>query len=571
MIFLLSFFWFIHETKSILFWLYLWQLKEYHIGRFIDHFRTEKGKKIFFNYILLFKIILVFIFLQFIFEPLPPCQKYFGNLFLSYFLIIIYFFESVKGLYDSFKKKLKTPAFTKKIIFLIFVSFLFQIFYFSSVFQKESFSFSLLIFDILTPAIVSGILLVFQPFTALIRYQIIQKAKKKRQEFKNLIVIGITGSYGKTSTKEFLATILSEKYKPRNTTSTDAEGARIAERVEVDIRGKVLKTKAHQNSEIGISQCILNDLKPEHEIFIVEMGAYNRGGIKLLCDIAQPKIGIITGANEQHLATFGSMENLLSAEGGEELIDSLPQDGLVIFNGNNKYCLELYKKTKIKKKICHNNFSTIVENVLSMDIWSQDTKIEKEFINFKVFSKDGDFADFKVNLFGAQNVENILLAACYAKELRMNLKEISKACEKVSPEQGGMRLIKTKDGLNVIDSTYSANPDGVISYLEYLKIWPQKKVIVMPCLIELGPASKEVHKRIGKKIGKVCDLAIITTKDKFKEIKENAVQSGIKEKNILFLENPKEIFERIKTFCKEDDVVLLEGRIPKEVIELLMQ
>ena len=514
---------------------------------------------------------MVFIFLQFIFEPLPPCQKYFGNLFLSYFLIIIYFFESVKGLYDSFKKKLKTPAFTKKIIFLIFVSFLFQIFYFSSVFQKESFSFSLLIFDILTPAIVSGILLVFQPFTALIRYQIIQKAKKKRQEFKNLIVIGITGSYGKTSTKEFLATILSEKYKPRNTTSTDAEGARIAERVEVDIRGKVLKTKAHQNSEIGISQCILNDLKPEHEIFIVEMGAYNRGGIKLLCDIAQPKIGIITGANEQHLATFGSMENLLSAEGGEELIDSLPQDGLVIFNGNNKYCLELYKKTKIKKKICHNNFSTIVENVLSMDIWSQDTKIEKEFINFKVFSKDGDFADFKVNLFGAQNVENILLAACYAKELRMNLKEISKACEKVSPEQGGMRLIKTKDGLNVIDSTYSANPDGVISHLEYLKIWPQKKVIVMPCLIELGPASKEVHKRIGKKIGKVCDLAIITTKDKFKEIKENAVQSGIKEKNILFLENPKEIFERIKTFCKEDDVVLLEGRIPKEVIELLMQ
>jgi UDP-N-acetylmuramyl pentapeptide synthase len=105
--------------------------------------------------------------------------------------------------------------------------------------------------------------------------------------------------------------------------------------------------------------------------------------------------------------------------------------------------------------------------------------------------------------------------------------------------------------------------------LEYLKIWQGRKAIVMPCLIELGKASVEVHKRIGEKIGEICDLAIITTKDKFKEIKENAVQSGIKEKNILFLENPKQIVEKIKTFCRPEDVILLEGRIPKEVIDLL--
>jgi UDP-N-acetylmuramoyl-tripeptide--D-alanyl-D-alanine ligase len=472
----------------------------------------------------------------------PTCQKNISNLFLSYLLIILYFLESVKGFFDFFKRKLKAPAFTKKVIFLIFVIFLFQIFYFFSIFQKELFSFYLLIFDILTPAIVSGIVLIFQPLVALIRRRIIQEAKKKREKFKNVIVVGICGSYGKTSTKEFLATILEEKFP-----------------------GKVLKTKEHQNSEVGISQCILNDLKTEHKIFIVEMGAYNKGGIKLLCDIAKPKIGIITGVNEQHLATFGSMENLLSAEGGEELIDSLPQDGLVIFNGNNKYCLELYKKTKIKKKICYNNFLTAVQNVLLMDIWSQDTKIEKEFINFKVFSKDGDFADFKVNLLGAQNVENVLLAVCCAKELGMNLKEISDACQKIKPEQGGTKLVKTKEGLNIIDSTYSANPDGVMAHLDYLKIWEGKKVIVMPCLIELGEKSKEIHKKIGEKIAEVCDLAIIVTKDRFKEIKEKAGDKAI------FLENPKEIFEKIKSFCKKGDVVLLEGRIPKEVIKLLSE
>lgn len=514
MIFLLSFLWFIREIKVILFWLYFWQLKEYHIGRFIDHFRTEKGKKIFFNYTLLLKIILVFIFLRFLFEPLPPCQKYFSNLFLSYFLIILYFFESVKGFSDFFKKKLKTPAFTKKIISLIFLSFLLQIFYFSSVFQKESFSFSLLIFDILTPAIISGIVLVFQPLSALFRYQIIRKAKKKRQEFKNLIVIGVTGSYGKTSTKEFLATILSEKFK-------------------------VLKTKTHQNSEVGISQCILNELNENHEIFIVEMGAYNRGGIKLLCDIAKPKIGIVTGVNEQHLATFGSMENLLSAEGGIELIDSLPTDGIAFFNAKNKYCLELYQKTKIKKFLY------------------------------------GENATFP-------GQENILGAMMIAKILGMTDEEISRGAEKIKEKFPGIEIKKGKNGLNIIDATYSANPDGVLAHLEHLKTFTGKKVIIMPCLIELGSASKEIHKKIGEKIGQICDLAIITTKDKFKEIKEGAtlsvakpplsggaIKAGMPNENIIFLENPKEISEKIKFFCQMSDIILLEGRVSKEIIEFL--
>ncbi len=317
----------------------------------------------------------------------------------------------------------------------------------------------------------------------LARNQIIKKAKIKREGFEDLLVIGITGSYGKTSTKEFLYTILSEKFN-------------------------VLKTEAHQNSEIGVSQCILNDLKEEHEIFICEMGAYNRGGIKLLCDIAKPKIGILTGINEQHLSTFGSQEKII--KGKYELIESLPEKGLAIFNGGNDYCLELYQNTSKPKRLYGKEG----------DIWPEDIEVAKDSVSFKVFSKDGDKAEFKINLLGSQNVENILGAVCCAKELGMSLKEIARACEKIKPEQGAMKLLKGKNGLNIIDSTYSANPDGVIADLNYLKIWPGRKVIVMPCLIELGRASKEVHKRIGQKIGEVCDLAIITTKDRYKEIRE---------------------------------------------------
>jgi UDP-N-acetylmuramoyl-tripeptide--D-alanyl-D-alanine ligase len=517
MIFLLSLFWFIREIKSTLFWLYLWQLKEYHIGRFIDHFRTEKGKKIFLNYLFIFKIIFVFL----------------SDLFLSYFLLVAYLFEGAKGISDFFQKKLKTPIFTKKIVFLFSFNFLFQIFYFFSFFQKEHFLFYLLIFDILTPIITSGIVLIFQPFTALIRYRIIQKAKKKRKKFEKLIVVGICGSYGKTSTKEFLATILEEKFP-----------------------GKVLKTKEHQNSEVGISQCILNDLKKEHDIFIVEMGAYNKGGIKLLCDIAKPKIGIITGVNEQHLATFGTMENLISAEGGKELIESLPEDGLVIFNGENEILRKIFQETKSKKRI-------VGISKKDFDLWAANIKVKKEVLFFQAFTKEGEIGDFNLNLIGAQNIQNLLLAICCAKELGMEMDEISKAAKKIKQEQSGIKLIKTK-GLNIIDSTYSANPDGVMAHLDYLKIWEGKKLIIMPCLIELGEKSKEIHKKIGEKIAEVCDLAVITTKDRFKEIKEKA------EDKAIFLENPKEIFEKIKDFSGKDDVILLEGRIPKEIHQFLI-
>ena len=492
---LLSFFWFIRETKAILFWIYLWQLKEYHIGRFIDHFQTEKGKRILFNKLSFLKIILiVLLFISYLeFKPWPKYEVW------LFFLLILYFLESAKGFFDFFQKKLLKPIFTFKTIFLIFFCFIFLIFSFLLNFKKTPhFLIFLISFDILSPGIFSGILLFFQPASAIYRWIIIKKAKRKREKFKNLLVIGITGSYGKTSTKEFLAEILSKKFK-------------------------VLKTSEHQNSEIGISQCILNDLKPKHEIFIVEMGAYNRGGIKLLCDIVKPKIGILTGINEQHMATFGSLENIIRTK--YELIESLPKDGIAFFNAKNEYCFKLYQKTKIRKKL-----------------YGQEATFPGE--------------------------ENILGSIAVAKETGMTEEEISRVSQRIKNKFPGIEVKKGINELNIIDATYSANPDGVVAHLEYLRRLKGKKIIVMPCLIELGPASKEVHKRIGRKIGQVCDSAIITTKEHFKEIKEGAIETGMPEEKILFLENPKKIFERIKNFCKAGDAILLEGRVPKELIKL---
>jgi len=482
--FFLSFLWLVRTTKFILFWFYLWQLKEYHIGRFLDHFNTEKGKGLIFNSLNVFK---VFLLLAFPFFPV----------LLLFMVIFLYAFEFLKALLDFFKKRIKKPVLTKKTVFLVLFGLFFELaavfFLFSFAGNIRSFAFWLLLFDVLVPVIVSLVVLIFQPFAVLMRNRILRKAKEKREKFDKLLVIGITGSYGKTSTKEFLAEILSLKYK-------------------------VLKTKEHQNSEVGISQCILNDLEKDHEVFVCEMGAYNVGGIKLLCDIAKPKIGILTGINEQHMATFGSQQNII--KGKYELIESLPSDGLAFFNSKNKYCLELYEKTDIKKFL---------------------------------YGQEAEFS----------GQENILGALAVAEKLGVPEHELLKFKETARQMPGRELKIGIKN-LTVIDSTYSANPDGVIANLEYLKSFPGKKIIIMPCLIELGRASKEVHLRIGKKIKEACDLAIITTKERFKEIKEEAGDKA------LFLPEAENIFQKIVSFCEEGDVILLQSRVPKNLIRKLL-
>jgi len=424
--------------KLFLFWLWLWQLKEYHIGRFIAHFKEG---------------------------------------------------QALKKILSSFWR-LKYPKFTKKITVIFLTGLILAL-----LGVLEGFYLSVFLLIILVP-------LFFQIPTVILRERYLRKARKKRESFKNLLVIGITGSYGKTTTKEFLAHILSKKFN-------------------------VLKTKEHQNSEVGVSNCILQELKPEHQVFVCEMGAYNRGGIKLLASIAKPFIGILTGINEQHMATFGSQENIVQAK--YELIQSLPPDGIAFFNAKNSYCVELYNKTKIKKILY------------------------------------GQAASF-------QGQENILGAMAVARELRMSDQEVSAAVREIDATFPGARIKKGRDGITVIDATYSANPDGVMAALEYLKNLPGppageagKKIIVMPCLIELGKASKEVHKRIGAKIAEVCDLAVITTADRLVDIKEGAKGS----EKIVFIENPTSIIEKIKSTTTAGDVVLLEGRVAKELFKLI--
>ncbi len=452
---LITILWFLVFTKAFFFWVWLWQLKEYHLGRFKAHFETQKIRKI------------------------------------------------ISSFY-----RLKFPKFTKKVIVIVGFGILSQSIILVSIYGLENKWFYLLLFLLLllSSIISSLIVLFFQIPTYFLRKRILTKASKKREKFKNLLVIGITGSYGKTSTKEFLAKILSKKYP-------------------------VLKTPRHVNAEIGIAKTILNELKEDHQIFVCEIGAYERGKIREVCQMIKPKIGILTGINEQHLSTFGSLENIIKAK--YELIESLPEDGLAIFNGENEICRKLFEKTKIQKKLIH--------------------------------PKDYDFELTGKKLF-PWDLENLALAVACAKNLGFKKEEIESV---LSELESPIKFKKGVQGLTIVDSTYSANPKSVISHLNYLRGMEGKKVIVMPCLIELDRSAKEVHKRIGEKIGEVCDLAIIVTKDYFKELKAGAQKSGMPEDKILLIEDPKQVLEKIKNFTEPGDVIILESRVPPKLINSL--
>lgn len=468
--------------------MYFWQIKMYRLDRFLEE--IKRNKKVIFPKICVPVIVL-----------LSLLYLSANNVLVSYLSAIFYLILGSYSFLLFLTKRWKLPVFTKKMIVIFALGF--SVWAFLSFYFWGKIVFFILFFELSLPILVLLCVESIEIPASFIRRCFMLKAEKKREKFKDLIVIGITGSYGKSSTKEFLSTMLAEKYK----------------------EDEILKTEGNINTEIGVANTVLKRLNENHRFFICEMGAYRRGEIKLSCRIVKPKIGILTGINKQHLDLFGSQENII--KGKYELIESLPKDGTAFFNAKNKYCVNLYNET---------------------------LRLRSGQAQFKNFLY-GENVEFH----GLENIEG---AKIVAKELSMTDEEINRAVEKIDNKFGGIKIKKATlkiEGypisLNIIDATYSANPSSVIAHLEYIKNMPGRKIIVMPCLIELGSSSVEIHRRIGQKIAEVCDLAIITTLDKFKEIQETAGSKAI------FMDNPKEIFDKIKSFCQANDIILLESRV----------
>ena len=542
-------FWMPAMHRQILFWLYLWQLKEYHWGRFWAHFETQKGKSVFVNPLFFAKIaVLIF-----------GAIYYFWAQKIGIFILLaagLFFLQGARGVWGILRRNLIHPKLTQKSVLLIAAAHLavfglgFLVF---SVFLGEMSlldlafgAFCLLAIDILLPLIIGLVVLGLQPLTIWRKNKILNQARQIIKNRSDLLVIGITGSYGKSGVKELLAHILSQKYK-------------------------VLKTQANQNTEMGVALAIINDLKPEHQIFVGEIGAVHKGKIAQTADIAKPKIGILTGINQQHLGVFGGQKNIIDAK--FELLEAIPENGRAIFGQNSAAILNF------NSKFVRDNFDSQKQKIKSekiifvgKDIFASNIKTTTDGLSFDLNYRDQKI-DVNTNAQGLWMVDTIILSIAGAIAAGMDFAAAVAIINQTNFTPFNLKIksgeVKPRQKINIIDSTYSANPDGVMAHLDYLKLWKGKKAIIMPCLIELGSESKKIHFEIGKKIAAVCDLAIITAKDRFGEIKNGALSAGMKSENIIFCDRPQKIADILKNRLSSGDILLLEGRLPQKIIDIL--
>lgn len=538
---LLPIFWFVAIAFSTLKLAYLVQLKEYRMDRLFSFFKTHDGRRFFFSFdfwIYPFTVVLIVV-LTFLAPPAFP-------FIIIFFIPVHYFLFFLFVISQLFHRKLFRPTFTAKSFLLVFLSLISLLFRlpWSVLFSDSSLVGQSVIFfflNLFLPFVFLFWLVLLQIATTIVKKIIYAQARKTMARFPHIKVIGITGSFGKSSTKEFLATILGAKYR-------------------------VLKTEKNINSEIGVAQTVLRKLKAEHEIFIVEMGAYRKGEISQMCHIVRPSIGIITGLNEQHIDLFGSFEAIQNAK--FELIQSLPSDGLAIFNGDIEACRKLSERTQVNK--------ILYSKERHADYFATDISQIDDYLSFIVHDPSGKTLKCSVNLIGVHTISNLLAAIAVASFFGMSFKEISEALHLIRPPHKTLEPFSGISGTLVIDDSYSANPDGVLAALDALSHFKGgRKIMIMRDMIELGSYSEEAHRKVAKRAAEVCDLVIgVRSGKRCKSLLEEDVASGRHVCHeglgkVMNINDPKKILQTVQQFVRKGDIILLENRIPASLIQAL--
>jgi len=390
--------------------------------------------------------------------------------------------------------------------------------------------------ELTVPILVVSSFLIW-PLEQLINGAYLRDARKRIKTLQPK-VIGITGSYGKTSTKYILHQILSKKYN-------------------------TLMTPDSYNTPMGICKVIRGDLLPEHEYFIVEMGAYKRGDIRELCRLAPPEIGILTAVGPQHLERFKSIENTARAK--YELIEALPTNGLAVINADNEICAALADKTDSVPVIRYGVEVNGIENT-SLRLRARSIIQSDKGLAFTVSDEVTGTTEIKTRLLGKHNVSNILAAIGVSLQCGMTLNEIQEALEALEPVPHRLQLIAGGTGVTVIDDSFNANPEGAKAALEVLTDFVSdkdgKKVLVTPGMVELGEREYDENKQFGSAAAKVCDLVILVGPARTAPILDGLKTANYPEQQIYVAKDLAEAQQQLAERLKPGDVVLFENDLP---------
>ena len=397
--------------------------------------------------------------------------------------------------------------------------------------------FFICIFYALIPFIVLLANYINMPIEASIRKYYINDAKKILKSCPDLIIIGITGSYGKTSVKYYLTTLLKAKYN-------------------------VLMTPESYNTPMGVVKTIREQLNATHEIFVCEMGARFRGDIKELCDLVKPKHGILTAIGNQHLDTQKTIENIIKTK--FELSDAIPEDGLILFNGDNEH---------IRKNLPNKKYMTYgLGN--NNDFFAKDIAVTQNgtsFLAAKLLAESGEetyeskisVSDvFQTQLIGEHNVVNLIGAIAMCDYLGVPLDDLRMQIKKITSVPHRLELTKT-NGIIIIDDSYNSNPFGCKVALKTLAVFEGYKILITPGMVELGDEEDISNFNFGKDAGQVCDFVILVGEKQTEHIYKGLMESNFNKDNIFIANGVKEGFEKaysIKT--EKQKVLLIENDLP---------
>lgn len=390
-----------------------------------------------------------------------------------------------------------------------------------------------------------GIVIVFAPLFILctdiinspvekhIRNGFLKDARKRLDARKDLIKIGITGSYGKTSTKFILGTILSEKYDP-------------------------LVPPSSYNTPMGVTRVIREQLSDNNDVFIAEMGAKNIGDIKELVDLVHPKFGIITSVGPQHLESFHTIENVARTK--YELIEGLPEDGTAFFPDDHAYTKELYDMTEHVEKVLFGIEEDEYEKG-TLDVYARNIRSTENGSEFELVCREGSI-DIVTKLLGKHNVMNIVGCAAIALKLGLSLEQIRDGAAKIESIEHRLQLIRNGNGITVIDDAFNSNPVGSKAAIDVLSSFTGRKIVVTPGMIELGESEDQENFNFGSYMADKVDFVYLVGPNHTKPIYEGLTENGFDADKIRVVKSLNEASQDMGTLLVPGDVILFENDLP---------
>ena len=458
--------------------------------------------------------------------------------FFSFFLVILFLMFIGYGWHkkiveDQNKKTLVITPRIKRLIFTLILLHIFPFFFFQMRIDDVHLTWCILliesIFLYLNVFVVFLAMLINMPIEKIIYLHFKHKAQNKLSNMNDLKIIGITGSYGKTSCKNILSDILNVKYN-------------------------ALPTPKNLNTFNGLIMTVNNYMDKFTDVFIAEMGAYVRGEIGRLCKLIRPKYGILTTIGEAHLESFGSQENI--QRGKFELIESLPTDGFGILNGDDPLQVSYELRNKVQ-------IIWIGIDNKNVDVRAENIKCSSKGTSFDViFKGDKRKYSFETKLLGKHNVYNILAAIACGREFGIEVKDLQMAVTGVKPIEHRLEL-KKLGNFYQIDDAYNSNPVGAKNACDILDMMSGMKIVVTPGMIELGEKEEEYNKKFGEEIAKVADLVILIGRKKTQSIREGLLLKGFDKDNIIVFNDVRDAYPYISNLAADKEVyALFENDLP---------